>query len=153
MAAAKTNVPTRVILHCAASPDYLETDPNFDRIGSRQITSWHLDRGFNGIGYHFIVRRSGFIENGRSIDIFGAHTQGQNYNSIGVCYVGTRRPSEKQISALLDIYVTAFKLYRISYDQWFGHYEFNSGKECPGFSMDIFRVLLKFYHQSIFQEN
>ena len=70
-----------IVIHCSA------TKPNVD-IGSREIRSWHLDRGWKDIGYHFVIRRNGKIELGRRLDVPGAHVKGHNATSIGVCYVG-----------------------------------------------------------------
>ena len=55
----------------------------------------HLQRGFNTIGYNYVIRLDGTVEIGRSLTIPGAHcntkgTSGVSYNrhSIGICYVG-----------------------------------------------------------------
>lgn len=40
------------------------------------------------IGYHAVIRRSGEIEFGRHFDEPGAHVQGHNFRSVGVCMVG-----------------------------------------------------------------
>jgi acyl-CoA synthetase (AMP-forming)/AMP-acid ligase II len=42
----------RNILHMAYTP------PSAD-IGAAEIDRWHKDRGWSGIGYHFVIRRSG----------------------------------------------------------------------------------------------
>lgn len=52
------------------------------------INKWHIARGWNGIGYHFVVRKNGTIEEGRPIDTVGAHCTGQNVDSIGICFEG-----------------------------------------------------------------
>lgn len=70
-----------IVIHCSA------TKPNQD-IGSKEIRSWHLANGWKDIGYHFVIRRNGKIELGRSLDVRGAHVRGHNAASIGVCYVG-----------------------------------------------------------------
>lgn len=70
-----------IIVHCTAT-----------RAGQRftvvDVRKWHLERGFNDIGYHFLVLLDGTIQSGRPIDKTGAHCKGHNQNSIGVCYVG-----------------------------------------------------------------
>jgi len=71
----------KIIVHCAA------TKPSMD-IGVKEIRNWHLDRGWSDVGYHYIIRRNGKIEKGRSIDVVGAHARGHNKNSIGICLVG-----------------------------------------------------------------
>ena len=48
----------------------------------------HRQRGFAGIGYHFVIYLDGSIHDGRDISKIGAHTTGHNTGSIGICYVG-----------------------------------------------------------------
>ena len=78
----KTHRPVRdIIIHCSATPegrDYTVAD----------ITSWHRQRGFSTIGYHYVIYRDGSIHCGRNIDSVGAHCQGHNTGSIGICYIG-----------------------------------------------------------------
>lgn len=45
-------------------------------------------RGFNGIGYHFYIRKNGDIKTTRPIERIGAHAKGFNRTSIGICYEG-----------------------------------------------------------------
>lgn len=71
----------KIIIHCSA------TKPGQD-IGAEEIGAWHRQRGFEGIGYHFVIRRGGEIETGRDLQRAGAHCRGQNKNSIGICLVG-----------------------------------------------------------------
>lgn len=71
----------QIIVHCSA------TKPGMD-IGVLEIRRWHKDRGFSDIGYHFVIRRSGRIENGRPAKKPGAHAKGHNADSIGICLVG-----------------------------------------------------------------
>lgn len=70
-----------IVVHCAA------TRPSLD-IGAKEIRQWHLDRGWQDIGYHFVIRRNGQVEDGRDIAKAGAHAAGHNQNSIGICLVG-----------------------------------------------------------------
>lgn len=70
-----------IIVHCSA------TMPTMD-IGVAEIDRWHKDRGWSGIGYHYVIRRDGSLETGRDISRAGAHVSGRNANSIGVCIIG-----------------------------------------------------------------
>lgn len=70
-----------IVIHCSA------TKPDMD-IGARDITAWHLKRGFSTIGYHYVIRRDGTVESGRPIDAVGAHVEGHNLHSVGICMVG-----------------------------------------------------------------
>lgn len=71
----------RIIIHCSATP------PSMD-VGAATIESWHTRRGFDAIGYHYVVRRSGEVEPGRPRDAIGAHARGWNHRSVGVCLIG-----------------------------------------------------------------
>ena len=71
----------RIIIHCSA------TTPHID-IGAEVIRQWHIARGWDDIGYHTVIRRSGDVESGRPLDDVGAHTLGENQDSIGICMVG-----------------------------------------------------------------
>jgi len=70
-----------LVVHCAATP------PSLD-VGATEIDRWHRDRGFLGIGYHFVIRRDGTAEPGRPLHEMGAHVRGWNNKSIGICLVG-----------------------------------------------------------------
>ncbi|SHE68781.1 N-acetylmuramoyl-L-alanine amidase [Bacteroides faecichinchillae] len=70
-----------IIIHCSATKagqDFTVMD----------IDGWHRKRGFNGIGYHYVIRLDGKVEKGRDISLVGAHCKGWNERSIGVCYIG-----------------------------------------------------------------
>lgn len=70
-----------IVIHCSA------TLPSSD-IGVDEIRDWHKAKGWSDVGYHAVIRRNGEIEFGRHFDEVGAHVQGQNYQSVGVCVVG-----------------------------------------------------------------
>ncbi len=72
---------TEIIVHCTATPAGR-------RVSVADIDSWHRQRGFNGIGYHYVVELDGHIAQGRPVHLAGAHCKGHNSNSIGVVYVG-----------------------------------------------------------------
>ena len=72
---------TLIVVHVTATP------PTMD-IGAAEVDRMHRARGFNGIGYHFIIRRDGRIETGRPVNDIGAHVAGWNSVSIGVSLVG-----------------------------------------------------------------
>lgn len=70
-----------IVFHCSA------TRPSQD-IGRREIEEWHLAKGWSAIGYHFVIRRDGRLELGRPMSDIGAHVEGMNSVSVGVCMVG-----------------------------------------------------------------
>ena len=71
----------KIIIHCSATPE----GKNFT---VKQIDACHRQRGFNGIGYHFVIYLDGSIHVGRALAKAGAHCKGNNAHSIGVCYIG-----------------------------------------------------------------
>lgn len=80
-----------IILHHAAASGSAEN-----------IHSYHVSLGWTGIGYHYYIRKDGSIYRGRPENVEGAHTEGYNAISIGVCFEGnfeTETMSEKQLSA------------------------------------------------------
>lgn len=58
-------------------------------IGAADIRKWHRAKGWSDIGYHYVIRRNGKVETGRKPDnSIGAHVQGHNSNTLGICLVG-----------------------------------------------------------------
>ena len=122
-----------IIIHCTATPEGRD-------FTVRQIDKWHRHRGFDGIGYHFVVYRDGSVHNGRPVARVGAHCKGHNANSIGVCYVGglaadgktpkdTRTPLQKV--GLLRI-IRQLLAYYPSIKSIHGHCDY-AAKACPCF--------------------
>ena len=69
---------TRIILHHAAAKSCT----------AQQIHQWHLNNGWSGAGYHFLVRKDGNIYRLRPENKVGAHASGSNSDSLGVCFEG-----------------------------------------------------------------
>ena len=72
------NRTTRIILHHAAAKSCT----------AEQIHQWHLNNGWSGAGYHFLVRKDGNIYRLRPENKVGAHASGSNSDSLGVCFEG-----------------------------------------------------------------
>ena len=72
---------TAIFVHCSA------TKPSMD-IGVREIRQWHKEQGWLDVGYHFIIRRDGIVEEGRPVEAVGSHVKDWNNVSVGVCLVG-----------------------------------------------------------------
>lgn len=70
-----------IVVHCSA------TGENQD-IGAADIDKWHRAKGWQCIGYHYVIRRDGTVEQGRERDVIGAHVEGWNEVSVGICMVG-----------------------------------------------------------------
>lgn len=78
-----------IFIHCSASK------PSMD-IGAAEIDRWHRQRGWLGIGYHFVIRRDGTVEKGRDLYQAGAHAVGYNDRSVAICMVGGIHETEMQ---------------------------------------------------------
>lgn len=76
-----------VVHHSASGPNTTAAD----------INRWHKERGFDGIGYHFVILPSGKIEIGRSLSRNGAHalnpSPSRNRTHIGVVLIDSRKNS------------------------------------------------------------
>jgi len=79
-----------IVIHCSASR-------NGDAsVNAQAIDRWHRERGWHGIGYHYVIHVDGTLAKGRPLERIGAHVAGQNATSIGICMVGTDRFSVEQ---------------------------------------------------------
>jgi N-acetylmuramoyl-L-alanine amidase len=70
-----------LVIHCTATRSNLP-------FTQADLELSHRERGFNGIGYHYYIRRDGSIKSTRPLDKVGAHAKGYNAHSIGICYEG-----------------------------------------------------------------
>ena len=105
-----------IIVHCSDTPageDFTVKD----------IDNWHKQRGWAGIGYHYVVYRDA--------------------NSIGICYIGGRSPrgertryydtrTDAQKEGLLGL-IKALKIKYPSIKSVVGHCDYDKGKLCPCF--------------------
>lgn len=130
----KTNrVIDKIIIHCSA------TMPKMD-IGVKEIRKWHKARGWNDIGYHFVIRRNGELEIGRDINLTGAHVKGHNVGSIGICMVGgVNEYNDAEDNFTVAQWDTARQLltyFQIDYPYAtiHGHNEY-ANKACPSFDV------------------
>ena len=83
---ARRRVTNRIVVHHTAGSDH----------SAAEIHRMHLNRGFSGIGYHYIIRANGSIERGRPEELRGAHAGKANADSIGIGLTGN---FEKQVPA------------------------------------------------------
>ena len=89
----KRQLTRRIIVHHTAGADN----------SVAEIHQMHINRGWTGIGYHYIIRANGQIERGRPEVVRGAHAGDANVDSIGISLTGnfeTRVPTASQMDAL-----------------------------------------------------
>lgn len=81
-------------------------NPKDDNLSAEEIHASHLNRGWAGCGYHFVIRKNGEVEIGRPMDCTGAHAEGENYHTIGIMVCGNfeiAEPTDQQIEALAKL--------------------------------------------------
>jgi len=137
-----------IIIHCSDS-DFGDRD---------LIDRWHRERGWNGIGYHFVITNGvleskkpyvafndGIVQIGRDINVIGAHCKGYNHHSIGICLIGRHAFTAKQLfEALPELLRHLMLQHDISIDRVFGHFEFSREKTCPNISKEIIRKIAEY---------
>lgn len=136
----------RVVVHCS--------DSTFG--SSILIDEWHRERGWDSVGYHFVICNGkiennnflecmdGSIERGRDIDKMGAHVSGHNSDSIGVCLIGKDSYTDKQMLSLKILLSELMIKYNLKYHNIFGHRELDPRKSCPtGLDLDKLRSEMK----------
>ena len=123
-----------ILVHCSATAERRDYS-----VGD--IDRWHKSRGWQCIGYHYVIYRDGSVHTGRPVTQIGAHCTGHNANSIGVCYIGggaadgktpkdTRTPQQRE--ALRRLVTDLQKQYPGATVH--GHREF-AAKACPSFDV------------------
>lgn len=127
-----------LVVHCSASIPDPKTDV-------KTIDRWHRQRGFLMIGYHYVIKTTGEVQPARDEDSIGAHVEGFNSCSIGICLVGgvdangpTGKPvnnfSDAQMLSLLVLLKELKAKYPKAVVQ--GHRDFpNVHKDCPCFDV------------------
>lgn len=135
---------TEIILHCSATQEGKD-------FHAKDIDKWHRQRGFNEIGYNFVIDLDGTIEEGRNIEKIPAHCKGHNATSIGICYIGGCDKNLKPKDTRTDAQKKAMKIlvhqlmekYNIPLNNVYGHYQFCSSKACPSVKIEQLREDLK----------
>ena len=124
----------RIIIHCTATPEGRDHT-------AADVDKWHKERGWSQIGYHWLIRLDGTIEQGRPESKTGAHVKGHNSDSIGVVYVGgcdaSINPKDTRTDAQKAALVCMVQELKARYPAAtvHGHNEFDKGKACPSFDV------------------
>jgi N-acetyl-anhydromuramyl-L-alanine amidase AmpD len=141
-----------IVWHTAADP---RDRGKFDT-SAEEIDAWHKANGWSGIGYHFVIRKTGMIERGRSTDEIGAHVRGLNHQAIGICFSGhgdLEPLTEAQQLTGIRLTKILMKRYNIPVENVIGHREVNLliqkkqldkafwvRKTCPGKLVDMDKI-------------
>ncbi|MCH9780292.1 MAG: N-acetylmuramoyl-L-alanine amidase [Alphaproteobacteria bacterium] len=117
-----------VVVHCSDSDR-----PSSDNIAT--IRSWHVDgRGWQDIGYHFVITQDGTVHLGRSIDKIPAAQRGFNSGSIAICLTGSQAFSSAQMARLRLLLAACGEAHPDA--EIVGHNDLNPNKTCPNFDVE-----------------
>lgn len=125
------------------------------------IDRWHRQKGWAGIGYHYVILDDrhdelddGTVQEGRGLSRMGAHVLGVNGRSIGICCAGhgDRQPhTDAQRNSLLRLLSDLMDDHpHVTIQNIIGHREvndlvreghvearFGTSKTCPGTLVDM----------------
>jgi len=126
-----------IVHHTASASDWTLED----------IDAAHRDRGFSGVGYHFVIESTGLVRLGRPVPTIGAHAKGANRDSIGVCLVGAFHKDgafvpSTQWAAAVSVVRDLMRQWSLSVDDVYGHKE-TKATLCPGFNPADFRAAVR----------
>jgi N-acetylmuramoyl-L-alanine amidase len=143
-----------IFLHCS--------DSAFGEV--RIVDQWHRQRGWKGIGYHYVILNGRPFKDVRYIDFLdgqiqpghafnddaifqdyevGTHVAGRNASSLGVCLIGTTEFTDPQLLSARRLLLTLAKRFQLQIKDILGHYEDpDANKTCPNIPMDYFREYL-----------
>lgn len=130
-----------IFIHCSATrPEWMEDQSFDDRVA--ELTRWHKAKGWQTVGYHWIIDRDGSVAKGREETTQGAHVEGHNKGTIGICLLGGHGSSEndqfskhftpEQDAALRELIESIKERTPIKAIR--GHNEV-AAKACPGFNV------------------
>lgn len=141
--------PTRIIWHHSADAS---TTPQFEK-----IDAYHKTRGFprSGlgyyVGYHYLIEHDGTVRQARRETEIGAHDQGENYDSIGICmagHFGLNMPTEAQAEAAAELTDRLVKKWDISV---FGiePHRWKDTTDCPGRLLSDYWFVLNYLNRKV----
>lgn len=117
-----------IVIHCSDSDhghhDNIET-----------INQWHLARGFNKIGYHYFIDKTGNVFKGRNEEDVGAHVKGFNSNSIGICLSGKNIFTPEQFHSLEILLIDLCGRFDLEKKDILSHCDLDKKKTCPNFDL------------------
>lgn len=117
-----------IIIHCSAT----DLD-RFDNIES--IRTWHIEKGWSDIGYHYFISKDGTLNFGRKIKTIGAHCRGHNKNSIGICLSGEFYFTKFQFKTCQDLIRNLMHIFNLKEGAIKPHSLYNKNKVCPNFNI------------------
>ncbi|HVA67050.1 MAG TPA: peptidoglycan recognition family protein [Elusimicrobiota bacterium] len=128
--------PWRITIHHTAGPQSMTLKDTLREV--RFIQDFQQDgRGWDDIGYHFLIDGAGNIIEGRPVNAVGSHVKGDNDGNIGIAMMGYFSPpvndrlTAAQESALVALLRYLHARYNIPMSEVKGHRDYER-TECPG---------------------
>jgi hypothetical protein len=136
-----------IIIHCSDSDNKAHDDISV-------IDEWHKERGFlrknipqNAVnkidlhvGYQYFIQSNGNIQIGRDEEEVGAHTEGFNSRSIGICLHGKDFFTKEQFDSCKKLIPQICARHNIEIKDILPHKALNKNKSCPRF--DIYEKII-----------
>jgi N-acetyl-anhydromuramyl-L-alanine amidase AmpD len=105
------------------------------------IEKWHKQRGWNRVGYHYLIRKDGNVEQGLDLETRGIHVKGYNKNNIGIVMEGHHDKEKYTIWQTVALRFLCRDLqmeYNIPIENIKGHNEWpDQYKTCPGTQINM----------------
>lgn len=116
-----------IVVHESASPRRGDS--------AATINDWHIENGWEGIGYHYVIDDNGEVEPGRPEYWVGAHVRGHNTGSLGICLLGQDGDfTGEQMHTLYRLLLELRRRHPTIVDIC-GHRDLDPKKTCPGFDV------------------
>jgi len=113
----------KIIVHCSATAEH-------KHFTVADIARWHRQRGFDSIGYHYVI----YLD-----EKIGAHCKGHNADSIGICYIGGlaadgKTPKDTRTAAQKSSLLALLRQLRAQFPNAAIHsHKDYAAKACPSF--------------------
>jgi len=111
----KNNKPTEIYVHHSGGTDANPLADTSEHT-AKGMELWHLGKGWDGLGYHYVIHKNGDIWKGRPEHRNGAHAKGYNTKSIGICLAGNfdaTLPTREQEDSLKELMIDIKTRYEI----------------------------------------
>ncbi len=132
-------------------------NPKNDDCSAKELHQSHIAvQGWAGIGYHYVIRKDGTIEQGRPHWTIGSHAYGHNSHTIGIHFCGNfeiASPTPQQIESGALLLAKLGLDYGLAMDKWnvVGHRDLIANA-CPG--KNLYAVLQTLRGKAIwYQQN
>lgn len=137
-----------VIVHCDATdnPDQqsMVALKAFHKAATDVPFKWGkydtFGKGFIDVGYQYYIDRKGLVATGRPEGMIGAHCEGHNANSIGICLAGSGDLgfTPEQFISLKKLLLDILDRHKLTALDVLPHRAFNKNKTCPNFDLEGF---------------